>query len=69
MSANGWKGDAVDVVHMSDGEFTTIDNTRVLAAREAALMFRPMFTRSTNSFLPIFLSSVDLVTPKPGAMR
>ncbi|WP_197279280.1 LysM peptidoglycan-binding domain-containing protein [Novosphingobium sp. AAP1] len=37
MSANGWKGDAIDVVRLPNGEFTTIDNTRVLAAREAGI--------------------------------
>ena len=32
MNENGWKGDPIDVVRMSDGGLTTIDNTRVLAA-------------------------------------
>jgi hypothetical protein len=32
MAKNGWKGDAVDVVKMSDGKLTTLDNKRVLAA-------------------------------------
>lgn len=35
MKKNGWQGDAIDVVRMSDGKLTTIDNTRVLAARYA----------------------------------
>lgn len=37
MKANGWKGDPIDVVKMSDGKLTTIDNTRVVAAREAGI--------------------------------
>ncbi|WGM22007.1 DUF6531 domain-containing protein [Paenarthrobacter sp. OM7] len=32
MRANGWKGDPIDVVRMTDGGLTTIDNTRLLAA-------------------------------------
>jgi len=32
MAKSGWKGAAVDVVKMSDGKLTTLDNTRVLAA-------------------------------------
>ncbi|MFN4086537.1 MAG: hypothetical protein ACK4LB_11395 [Spirosomataceae bacterium] len=32
MAKSGWKGAAVDVVKMSDEKFTTLDNTRVLAA-------------------------------------
>lgn len=33
MKANGWQGDAIDVVRMPDGALTTLDNTRVLAGR------------------------------------
>ncbi|WP_217199702.1 putative T7SS-secreted protein [Streptomyces buecherae] len=33
MHRNGWKGEPIDVVRMPDGGLTTIDNTRVLAAR------------------------------------
>ena len=32
MAKNGWVGEPVTVVRMSDGKLTTIDNTRVLAA-------------------------------------
>ena len=34
MNKNGWKGDPVDVVKMPDGRLTSIDNTRIRAARE-----------------------------------
>lgn len=37
MKANGWKGDPIDVVRMPDGNLTTLDNTRVAAAREAGI--------------------------------
>ena len=37
MKSNGWKGDAIDVVNMPDGKLTTIDNTRVIAARDAGI--------------------------------
>ncbi|MDZ5255151.1 SH3 domain-containing protein [Clostridium sp. LIBA-8841] len=34
MKKNGWKGDPIDVIKMEDGKLTTIDNTRVVAARK-----------------------------------
>ncbi len=37
MKQNGWKGDPIDVVKMRDGKLTTIDNTRVLAARNVGI--------------------------------
>lgn len=37
MKKNGWKGDPIDVIRMKDGKLTTIDNTRVVAAREAGI--------------------------------
>ena len=37
MKKNGWQGDPVDVVMMDDGELTTLDNTRVVAARAAGI--------------------------------
>ncbi|MGD6842177.1 hypothetical protein ACQCVH_06600 [Bacillus infantis] len=37
MAKNGWVGDPIDVVRMSDGGLTTIDNTRVVAARAAGI--------------------------------
>ncbi|WP_116211756.1 DUF6531 domain-containing protein [Streptomyces olivoreticuli] len=33
MREKGWKGDPIDVVRMPDGRLTSLDNTRVLAAR------------------------------------
>lgn len=37
MNSEGWNGDPIDVVVMKDGVGTSIDNTRVLAAREAGI--------------------------------
>ena len=37
MKQNGWKGDPIDAVRMPDGKLTTIDNTRVLVARNAGI--------------------------------
>ena len=37
MKSDGWKGDPVDVVRMPDGKLTSIDNTRIAAAREAGV--------------------------------
>lgn len=37
MRANGWVGDAIDVVRMRDGGLTSIDNTRLLAAKRAGI--------------------------------
>jgi filamentous hemagglutinin len=37
MRSNGWKGDPVDVVRMPDNRLTSIDNTRIIAARESGI--------------------------------
>jgi len=37
MKKDGWKGEAVDVVKMPDGKVTSMDNTRIRAAREAGV--------------------------------
>ena len=37
MKANGWAGEPIDVIRMQDGQLTSIDNTRVLAARESGI--------------------------------
>ncbi|MDG6472550.1 hypothetical protein QAZ12_11220, partial [Glaesserella parasuis] len=37
MKKDGWKGDPIDVVNMPDGAPTSLDNTRVLAARQAGV--------------------------------
>lgn len=40
MKASGWKGAAIDVVRMSDGGLTALDNTRVLASHLAGIETR-----------------------------
>lgn len=37
MRKYGWLGDAIDVIKMPDGKLTSMDNTRVMAAREAGI--------------------------------
>ncbi|WP_245983350.1 DUF6862 domain-containing protein, partial [Trinickia fusca] len=37
MRTNGWQGAPVDVVEMPDGNLTSMDNTRIAAAREAGI--------------------------------
>ena len=37
MQSNGWTGSRLDVVNMPDGAPTSLDNTRLLAAREAGI--------------------------------
>jgi hypothetical protein len=40
MKKDGWVGKPVDAVRMEDGQVTTIDNTRVTAARETGVRVR-----------------------------
>ncbi|OQP57832.1 hypothetical protein A3860_09410 [Niastella vici] len=35
MTANGWKGDAIDVVKMEDGAYTSFDNKRLYSAKSS----------------------------------
>lgn len=37
MREKGWQGEPLDVVKMPDGKLTSVDNTRVAAAREAGI--------------------------------
>ena len=37
MEREGWRGNPIDVVAMDDGALTTLDNTRVVAARAAGI--------------------------------
>lgn len=52
MRQNGWKGDPIDVVKMPDGVYTTIDNTRVVSAREAGIDVQATI-HNYNDSLPI----------------
>ncbi|WP_431812021.1 hypothetical protein [Lysinibacillus sp. FW12] len=63
MKANGWKGDPIDVVKMPDGNYTTIDNTRVAAAREVGINVEAII-RDCNEPLPS--NMIDRFTTKKG---
>lgn len=51
MRTNGWKGEPVDVVKMPDGKLTSMDNTRIAAAREAGIDVKAT-VRGFNDPLP-----------------
>ncbi|PCS03383.1 hypothetical protein RU86_GL001817 [Lactococcus piscium] len=51
MRANGWKGDPIDVVRMPDGNLTTLDNTRVAAARKVGIDIQAT-VRNYDDLLP-----------------
>ena len=63
MKQNGWKGDPIDVVEMPDGVYTTIDNTRVVSAREAGIDVQATI-HNYNDPLPI--EYVERFTTKQG---
>lgn len=66
MKSNGWKGDAIDIVKMPDGKYTTVDNTRVAAARDAGIDVKAN-VRSSNEVLPD--NMVDRFTTKKGVPK
>jgi hypothetical protein len=51
MKIGGWQGAPIDVVRMPDGFMTSIDNTRVLAARYAGIDVKTNI-HDFNSSLP-----------------
>jgi len=63
MRANGWQGDAIDVVRMPDGKLTTLDNTRVLAADQAGIN---VSARIHNYSDPLPSNFVERFTTKRG---
>jgi hypothetical protein len=63
MMKNGWKGDPIDVVRMADGGLTTIDNTRVVAARAAEIDVQAVI-HNADDLLPKNL--IDRFTTKKG---
>ncbi|MFL0253030.1 hypothetical protein ACJDT4_21715 [Clostridium neuense] len=66
MEANGWRGAPIDVVKMRDGNLTTIDNTRVIAAREAGIDVQAIL-HDANELLPENL--IDRFTTKKGVPK
>jgi len=51
MQESGWNGSPINVVKMPDGSLTTIDNTRLLAAREAGIKVK-VNIHNFNDFIP-----------------
>ena len=62
MKANGWLGEPIDVVKMPDGELSTLDKTRVVAARQAGIDAKAI-VHGFNDPLPNSLVS-RFTTPK-----
>ena len=52
MRENGWVGDPVDVVKMPDNKLTSMDNTRIAAAREAGIGVEASVRRYDESLTP-----------------
>lgn len=52
MKKNGWNGASIDIVEMPDGIYTTIDNTRVVSARQAGINVEANI-HSYNEVLPV----------------
>lgn len=66
MKTNGWKGNPIDVIKMSDGKLTTIDNTRVVAARKAGIDVQAII-HDSSELLPESL--IDRFTTKKGVPK
>jgi filamentous hemagglutinin len=58
MKTGGWKGDPVDVVKMPDGAFTSMDNTRISAARDAGIKVQAN-VHGFNDPLPADMIAID----------
>ena len=65
MKKNGWQGDPIDVVRMDDGELTTLDNTRVVAARAPGIDVKAN-VHGYNDPLPDQATRRRFTTPKGG---
>lgn len=52
MRTNGWKGQSLNVVEMPDGSLTSLDNRRLLAARQAGLKEVPTTIHQPNDKFP-----------------
>lgn len=65
MKKNGWLGDPIDVVTMSDGKLTTLDNTRVFAARAAGIKVEAR-VHGYSDPLPDRATAERFTTPKGG---
>ena len=68
MKEHGWKGDPIDVVRMDDGQLTTLDNTRVVAARAAGIDVKAN-VHGYNDPLPDQATIDRFTTPRGGAPK
>jgi hypothetical protein len=64
MRDEGWVGDAVDIVHMPDSGLTSVDNTRILAAREAGISVKGVIHDPGD---PLTVDEIDRFAPKHGS--
>lgn len=65
MKQNGWQGDPIDVVTMDDGKLTTLDNTRVFAAKAAGIDVKAN-VHDYNDTLPDQATKDRFTTPRGG---
>jgi len=63
MKKYGWIGDPIDIVEMPDGLYTTLDNTRVVAAREVGIEVQANI-HGYNDIIPESSIVERLTTPK-----
>ncbi|MBC2191123.1 hypothetical protein HCB44_02355 [Listeria sp. FSL L7-0229] len=63
MKLNGWQGAPIDVVIMPNGYYATLDNTRVVAARDAGIKVQANI-KKYNDILPEEM--IDRFTTKQG---
>ena len=63
MKKYGWMGDPIDIVEMPDGLYTTLDNTRVVAAREVGIEVQANI-HGYNDIIPESSIVERLTTPK-----
>ena len=66
MRKNGWIGEPIDVVEMPDGVHTTIDNTRVVSAREAGIDVKANVHRYDD---PLPSEYIERFTTKKGTPK
>ncbi|WP_228025815.1 RHS repeat-associated core domain-containing protein [Streptococcus ruminantium] len=56
MKKYGWLGEPIDIVEMPDGKYTTIDNTRVVAARDAGISVQANIHHYTDALPEEFIN-------------
>ncbi|WP_430511448.1 DUF637 domain-containing protein [Pannonibacter phragmitetus] len=66
MRKDGWKGEAIDIVNMPDGAPTSMDNRRLLAARQAGVPIEAVVRNASDPLSPAEATRfrVGNITPK-----